>query len=101
MIYTCIYDTISPLQGMLAVGLFVEQDQLEDVTGGMNGLFHGGGFYLLGVQTLACVVIAAWSGAISFLLLYVSHFSQPTIYPCKKSVYPRKFPQLKICIHSL
>ena len=76
---------------MLAVGLFVEQDQLEDVTGGMNGLFHGGGFYLLGVQTLACVVIAAWSGAISFILLYVSYFSHYyisfRIYPRMKSVY--------------
>ncbi len=56
--------------GMLAVGLFVDIDPLEDMTAGRRGLFHGGGFYLLGVQTLAVVCIIAWSGLVSFILLY-------------------------------
>ena len=55
---------------MLAVGLFVDIDPLEDMTAGRRGLFHGGGFYLLGVQTLAVVSIIGWSALVSFLLLY-------------------------------
>ena len=55
-------------KGMIAMGLFAEnttkinddkkelkcsgaQDNLEDYTT-INGLFHGGGFYLLGVQVI-------------------------------------------------
>ena len=59
-------------QGMLSVGLFVEVDPIEDLTSGRSGVFVSGDFYLLGVQLLACVVIAIWSGTVSFCLLYVS-----------------------------
>ena len=54
------------------VGLFVEVEPLEDLHNGQLGLFKGGGFYLIGVQTLACVCIIAWSATISFLQLFVS-----------------------------
>ncbi|XP_045215152.2 putative ammonium transporter 3 [Mercenaria mercenaria] len=55
--------------GMLAVGLFGAHDPLENTTQGRDGLFHGGGMYLLGVQTLACFVIIAWSAVVSGVLL--------------------------------
>ena len=55
------------------VGLFVEVDPVEKLHNGQTGLFKGGGFYSLGVQTLACVCIIAWAGAISFLQLFVSN----------------------------
>lgn len=57
--------------GMLAVGIFGDDDKIERITGGRVGLTHGGGFYLLGVQTLAIVCIVGWSGFISFIQLYL------------------------------
>ncbi|CAH1778550.1 unnamed protein product [Owenia fusiformis] len=55
--------------GMLAVGLFAENDTLENMTKGQSGLFRGGGFRLLGVQLLACVCIAAWSALSTLAIL--------------------------------
>ncbi|KAK3097740.1 hypothetical protein FSP39_012695 [Pinctada imbricata] len=57
--------------GLLAVGLFARNDPLENTTQGRSGLFHGGGFYLLGVQTLACVCIVAWSVLTSLIMLLI------------------------------
>ena len=57
---------------MVAVGIFVDIDPLESLGGNSRGLIHGGGFYLLGVQTLACVMILAWSMALTWLMLFVS-----------------------------
>lgn len=62
---------IGGVWGMIAVGLFVDIDTIEDVTRGRAGLFHGGGFYLLGVQLLAIVAIFAWSGITSFITLWI------------------------------
>ncbi|CAG5125656.1 unnamed protein product, partial [Candidula unifasciata] len=62
----------SGIWGLLAVGLFAADDHVENLTSGRNGLFHGGGFYMLGVQTLAVVCESAWSAGSTFLLLYVS-----------------------------
>ena len=56
---------------MLAVGLFAEKDHLEGFSA-YAGLFHGGGFYLLGVQILACVSCILWSACITFLLIKVT-----------------------------
>ncbi|WAR00244.1 AMT3-like protein [Mya arenaria] len=55
--------------GMLSVGLFAATDTIENTTQGRSGVFHGGGFYLLGVQLLAAVVITVWSGVVSAILL--------------------------------
>ena len=57
---------------MLAVGLFAEIEPIEDLTQMRTGLFKGGGFYLLGIQLLACVVIIAWAAVTSFIILLVS-----------------------------
>ena len=56
--------------GMIAVGLFAEKDLLEGFSA-HAGLFHGGGFYLLGVQFLACVCCTVWSGTSTFLIIKV------------------------------
>ena len=55
---------------MIAVGLFAEKDQLEGFSA-HAGLLHGGGFYLLGVQFLACVCFILWSGTSTFLIIKV------------------------------
>ena len=56
--------------GVLAVGLFAEIDEIGAVT--YPGLFKGGGFYLLGVQALGCVVVSAWSAFSTWAILAVS-----------------------------
>lgn len=41
---------VGGLWGMLAVGIFAEDDSRLQFTRGMSGVFKGGGFYLLGIQ---------------------------------------------------
>ena len=53
--------------GMIAVGLFVELDQLEKTFSNSYGLFKGGKVRVLGVQLLACVSITAWT----VILVYI------------------------------
>ena len=56
--------------GMIAVGIFARDDPLE----GFNiypGLIHGGGFYLLGIQTLTCVCLIIWSSTVTIILIFV------------------------------
>ncbi len=47
--------------GTLAVGLFALPD-----TASHAGLFHGGGWYLLGVQALGLLVVAVWGFALTW-----------------------------------
>ncbi|XP_066271272.1 putative ammonium transporter 3 [Branchiostoma lanceolatum] len=63
-----------PVHGMcsvwaiLAVGIFGHVDNLEGVSR-YDGLLKGGGFYLLGVQTLGTVTFISWASIMSFILL--------------------------------
>ncbi|XP_066969358.1 putative ammonium transporter 3 [Macrobrachium rosenbergii] len=54
---------------MIAIGLFVKADKLLGLTSGNAGLFRGGGFYLLGIQTLACACISVWSMFSTYIIL--------------------------------
>ena len=65
---------------MIAVGLFVDEDTIENYTSGRKGLFKGGGLYLLGVQILAVVSITIWSATVTFLLLKVEWFPSLSNY---------------------
>jgi ammonia channel protein AmtB len=65
------------LWGMLAVGIFAEQDNLEGFNN-YNGLMHGGGLYLLGVQTLASVCFMSWASFCTFCLITVKKPYGPT-----------------------
>ena len=55
---------------MMVVGIFGKKDELEGFLK-YDGLIHGGGFYLLGVQILACVCFMIWAGTITFILISV------------------------------
>ncbi|KAL8606939.1 hypothetical protein ACOMHN_048735 [Nucella lapillus] len=57
--------------GLLAVGLFVEDDNVENLTGDLSGVLKGGGFYLLSIQLLSILCEALWSSSTTFLLLLV------------------------------
>jgi ammonium transporter, Amt family len=53
--------------GVLLIGLLAT----EVMTGGAQGLFYNGGFALLGKQTLAAVVVAAYAFVVSYVLAKV------------------------------
>ncbi|XP_041376316.1 putative ammonium transporter 3 [Gigantopelta aegis] len=55
--------------GLIACGLFAHEDKVTFSYSKHNGLFKGGGVYLLGVECLAIVSIATWSAITSFLFL--------------------------------
>lgn len=59
-------------QGLLSVGFFAGNETLENLTQNRYGLFHGGGFYLLGIQTLTAVCLIAWTSVTTLMILIVS-----------------------------
>jgi Amt family ammonium transporter len=56
---------VGGLVGMILLGLFATRTINPS---GANGLFSGGGFHLLGVETLAAVVTVAFSFSVTWLL---------------------------------
>lgn len=65
------------LWGVLSVGLFAKSPDPLNTTRGRYGLFYGGGWYLLGVQCLACLCLATWSIVTTFVLLWFVNFLIP------------------------
>ncbi|GMT15321.1 hypothetical protein PFISCL1PPCAC_6618, partial [Pristionchus fissidentatus] len=63
--------------GMLAVGIFAENDKYStEVTRGNNGLLYGGGFALLGYQCLAVLTVSVWSAICTMTMLFVLSHSR-------------------------
>ncbi|XP_044746207.1 putative ammonium transporter 2 [Coccinella septempunctata] len=62
---------VSGLWGVLAVGIFAENPYPLDTTSGRSGLLNGGGWYLLGVQSLAALCLMTWGILSSFILLWL------------------------------
>lgn len=56
--------------GVIAVGLFADNPIPMETTNGRSGLFKGGGWYLLGVQTLTGVCLMAWAIVVTMSLLW-------------------------------
>lgn len=56
---------------MLAVGLFSDNPIALGTTNGRSGLFKGGGWYLLGVQSLSAVCLTVWGLFTTFLILWI------------------------------
>ncbi|XP_055946976.1 putative ammonium transporter 3 [Argiope bruennichi] len=59
--------------GMMAIGLFSVEDNIRNYTRGLNGLFKGGGWRFIAVQSMACGVLFAWSMIVATILLFVIH----------------------------
>ena len=70
--------------GMLAVGIFGAKDELEGLLS-HDGILHGGGFYLFGVQLLACCCFAVWASSCTFILIWVSERVGMTSDLCETS----------------
>ncbi|XP_076465347.1 putative ammonium transporter 3 [Babylonia areolata] len=62
---------VGGIWGLLAVGVFAHKDEVAQLFNDRHGLAAGGGFYLLGVQTLEIVSIGLWTVVTCFLLLKV------------------------------
>ncbi|KAF7417778.1 hypothetical protein HZH68_000431 [Vespula germanica] len=61
----------SGIWGVIAIGLFADNPYPLDTTSGRSGLFKGGGWYLLGVQSLSVLCLASWSFISSIILLWL------------------------------
>ncbi|KAL9969958.1 hypothetical protein ACROYT_G022251 [Oculina patagonica] len=72
--------------GMIAVGLFVEKDTLENTFSDTYGAFKGGHVKILGVQLLACVSITAWTIITVFIQLYLIDKSVGLRFPLEEEV---------------
>ena len=70
---TCVHGFCG-VWGLLSVGIFSRRFPHEDGYSRYDGLLHGGGAYLLVVQTLASLVLIAWAASVTFILLYVRDF---------------------------
>lgn len=46
--------------GVVAIGLFADDPKPLETTGGRKGLFKGGGWYLLGIQSFAALCLTVW-----------------------------------------
>lgn len=57
--------------GVLALGLFADNPIPLGTTNGRSGLFKGGGWYLLGVQSLTVLCLLCWGLCSTFLLLWI------------------------------
>ena len=51
--------------------LFLAKDELENYCQ-YDGLLHGGGFYLLYIQTLMALSLTVWAMVVTYILLWVS-----------------------------
>uniref|UniRef100_A0A6B2E7W1 Ammonium transporter n=1 Tax=Phlebotomus kandelakii TaxID=1109342 RepID=A0A6B2E7W1_9DIPT len=62
---------VSGIWGVIAVGLFADNPVPLTTTNGRRGLFKGGGWYLLGVQSLSVLCLCAWGVLSTFALLWM------------------------------
>ncbi|XP_058455520.1 putative ammonium transporter 2 isoform X1 [Malaya genurostris] len=62
---------VAGIWGVLAVGLFADNPLPLATTNGRLGLLKGGGWYLLGVQSLSALCLASWSICTTLALLWI------------------------------
>ncbi|XP_035900791.1 putative ammonium transporter 2 [Anopheles stephensi] len=62
---------IAGIWGVLAVGFFADNPLRMETTSGRSGLFKGGGWYMLGVQSLSALCLACWGVCSTFVLLWL------------------------------
>ncbi|XP_050312668.1 putative ammonium transporter 2 isoform X1 [Anthonomus grandis grandis] len=61
---------VGGIWGILAVGIFAQDPYPLRTTNGRKGLIKGGGWYLLGVQSLTALCIMSWGVTTTVLLLW-------------------------------
>ncbi|GFY36978.1 putative ammonium transporter 3 [Trichonephila inaurata madagascariensis] len=68
---------VGSIWGMIAVGLFLEEDSLLSLSKGEAGIFQKADFHLLGVQSLSLIVVGAWSVLTTYTLLQIINLLIP------------------------
>lgn len=63
--------------GVIAVGLFADNPIPLDTTNGRSGIFKGGGWYLLGIQSLSALCLTCWGLCSTFCLLWIINILIP------------------------
>ncbi|TMS33883.1 hypothetical protein L596_001572 [Steinernema carpocapsae] len=61
----------SSIWGMIAVGLFAEEDAVLNATKGKYGLFYSWDFTLLGIQVLCSVTVITYSALVGLLAIVI------------------------------
>ncbi|KAK9884064.1 hypothetical protein WA026_005001 [Henosepilachna vigintioctopunctata] len=61
---------VSGIWGIIAIGIFAQNPYPLKTTSGRSGVLNGGGWYLLGVQSVAAVSLLTWGICSSFVLLW-------------------------------
>lgn len=61
---------VSGIWGVIAVGLFADNPVPLETTNGRQGLFKGGGWYLLGIQCLSALLLTLWGLGSTYVLLW-------------------------------
>ncbi|KAL1497506.1 hypothetical protein ABEB36_008456 [Hypothenemus hampei] len=61
---------VGGIWGIIAVGIFAQNPQPLNTTSGRNGLIKGGGWYMLGVQSLVVLCITSWGIITTIIMLY-------------------------------
>lgn len=61
---------ICGIWGVIAVGLFADNPVPLGTTNERSGLFKGGGWYLLGIQSLSALCLLVWGISSTFFLLW-------------------------------
>jgi ammonia channel protein AmtB len=62
---------LAGIWGVVAVGLFADDPTPLGTTNGRSGLFKGGGWYLLGIQSLASLCLLTWGVISTFAILWI------------------------------
>lgn len=65
------------IAGVIAVGLFADNPIPLDTTNGRAGFFKGGGWYLLGIQSLSALCLTVWGICSTLFMLYVINILVP------------------------
>ncbi|GFT23086.1 ammonium transporter [Trichonephila clavipes] len=68
---------VGSIWGMIAVGLFLEEDSLLSLSKGEAGIFQKADLHLLGVQSLSLIVVGAWSVLTTYTLLQIINILIP------------------------
>ncbi|XP_063217736.1 putative ammonium transporter 3 isoform X5 [Bacillus rossius redtenbacheri] len=64
---------MASIWGVLAVGLFADNPRPLQTTSGRSGLFKGGGWYMLGVQSLSVLCLSTWAITTNYILLWFTN----------------------------
>jgi Amt family ammonium transporter len=92
---------IGGIWGVIAVGLFSDNPIPLETTSGRKGLFKGGGWYMLGIQSLAAFCLCSWGILSTFVLLWIINKIVPIRMDPNEELLGADLTEHKINHHSV